>query len=77
MFLAVWQHHPTVVQAEVVEQGQVQVGVQAGVCPAARIASPGVALKAKEEGKGMGVGKTWEKEEGLGKGDGFKSAAPI
>lgn len=72
VLLAAWHHHPTVEQAEVVEQGHVQVGFPADARRAAGIVLPGEALKADEEGKGMGLAKMQETEEDLGKWDGFK-----
>lgn len=56
MLLTAWGHQPTVSQAEVVEQGHVQVGFPTCVGCAAGIFLPGDALKqrAKEAGEWLG-----------------------
>lgn len=60
-------HQSTVDQAEVVEQGHIQVGFPAGVGCTAGTVLPGDALKVEEEAKGMGGGdKRQEVDECLG-----------
>lgn len=57
VLLTVWHHQSTVNQAEVVEQGHIQVSFPACVACAAGIVPPGDALKVEEEAKGGGGGE--------------------
>ena len=56
VLLTVRHHQSTVNEAEVVEQGHIQVGFPACFSCAAGIVLPGDALKVEEETKGIGGG---------------------